>query len=242
MTRATSAGQPGQAPGPASGHGRPDRRAGSRTSPASGDFANTIGQVFAVRGLLEAGEPGRPVGAEVPAPAAVRQRLLPAELQRRQDRRRPGLRQGRPGRHRRHRARRGRAGLRGRRATHGSKKLWRRPPAGSSGTRSTNGSFGGGPRRRPPTPTAPGWRGGPSWPRAVRRRARRRRAGWPSSRSTGNVCRDAAGRRARRDRLRPTPTMKAAKQDGIDQDDARPVAPGHGPGGPGAARLSRCTA
>ena len=72
---------------------RGDRRAGHRSDrgrlrperPFGGDFANVIGQAYAASALSQAQSPKACLGRVVPAPAAVRQGLLPPELHRRQD-------------------------------------------------------------------------------------------------------------------------------------------------------------
>ncbi len=112
------------------------------------DFANTIGQAFAVQALATAKSKKAGEGRQVPAGAAVQAGLLPAGLHRRQDGGRPDLRRRQAQDHQRsgHRRDRARGALAARapEAVQGGQGAIAKAVTWLTKHQAKNGSFGGG--------------------------------------------------------------------------------------------------
>ena len=228
---------------PARGQGRRHRRrppAGSRTRTATfGDYANVIGQAFAVPRPRRGRQRRDRLGHRVPAGPAVRRRLLPAELRRRR-RARAGLRR---------RDAEGpqpdtdatalavlalrRAGRRHRRRTAALERAtdWLLSDAGGRRLLRRR-HLDRGAQHQQHRPRRLGARRARHRPRRGRERPR----GCAASRSADAApcALSSATTRARSPTTRPA--LAAGQADGITDETPRPVAAGHGPG---AAR--RCS-
>ena len=206
-----------------------------------GDFANTVGQILAVRGLTDGQEPARGRGPHVPAQAAVRRRgyfrLDFAKVEGSQ------------------------AGAAGKKSpadpdttsyaviqllddeqgVPGSAPALRTPSPGSREPAAQERLVRRWHRRRPTANTnstgLAGWALGAD--RAVPARPRPRHWVREHQAAAAPMPGTPLAGRARSDRLRPRRAARPGKQDGITDDDARPVAPGHGPGRAGTAVPAR---
>ena len=130
----------------------------------AGDYTNTIGQSFAARGTRRGRLPKAEAAIAVPAPAAVRRRVLPAEP-RGAGRREAGLRRGaaraRGARHRRDRARRAQPPRAAAQLPDGTgAEAIADATAGCGSGRRTTAASAAAPAPRAATPTAPASRPG----------------------------------------------------------------------------------
>ena len=200
-----------------------------------GDYANILGQAFAVQGLDEA-DSARCRRPRLPAEPAVLRRVLPVVVHQGREGRRPvlrrGQREGEPAGRRHHRRRRARAPGGGRRAGRGR----RRHPGHRLAGRPAVG------RRRVHRQRRHGHRerqqhrsGG------LGARGERRRGGGRERRDLGQVAAGrrrrrvrAVGRSRRRDRLRPR-SARGRRAGRHHQEDRRAVDALDSPGAPGAA-------